>query len=375
MIAVHERPTTLHALPALRDAVPLLHTDRLVLRAPDLADFPTLVEIDQSVAATSLKGRGTREMSWNDFMQMSATWLLRGHGWWTVTAEDAPVGFVGIGFEPEDQEPELAYIFAPAARGKGYATEAATAAHDCARDVLNLPSLISYISEKNAASRSVARKLGATRDAEAEATLGDDSAGVRVWRHFKTGDVAAPLDHETPVHHARPAMPEAVPALRTERLLLRAPRLDDFPVLVGIAAYSDEVRTDSRAEVWAEFIQLTGTWLLRGHGWWAVDAEGTCIGFAGIGFEPGDQEPELGYLLAEDAQGRGFATEAAHAVKDCARSVLKLPSLVSYIFEKNAASQNVAQKLGAVRDAAAETALGADNSDVQVWRHWAAGEV
>lgn len=186
MIAAHERLAATHALPGLVAAIPVLTTARLVLRAPRLDDFPLLVVIDESVKETSLRERGRRETSWQDLMQMTATWVLRGHGWWTVEANGAAAGFVGLGFEPGDREPELGYLLAPEARGKGYATEAATAARDCARDMLKLPSLVSYIYEKNVASQNVSGKLGAARDAVAEAALGED--GVQVWRHFGAGE-------------------------------------------------------------------------------------------------------------------------------------------------------------------------------------------
>lgn len=178
----HEHPPAHHALPGLAQIIPTLHTDRLTLRAPGLSDFPLLVEIDASVADVSLRAQNGRTGTWEDFMQMTATWLLRGHGWWTVDDNAGAVGFVGLGFEPGDQEPELGYLFAASARGKGYATEACMAARTHARDTAGLPSLVSYISDGNTASQNVARKLGAQRDPAAEAAL--DETGVQVWRHW-----------------------------------------------------------------------------------------------------------------------------------------------------------------------------------------------
>lgn len=181
----HEQPPAHHVLPALMAGIPTLATARLTLRAPVLDDFPHLVAIDASVGDASLRTRGGRNGTWSDFMQMTATWLLRGHGWWTVSDGNAALGFVGVGFEPGDREPELGYLFTPAARGRGFATEAATAARDWARDTARLSSLVSYISDDNTASQNVARKLGASRDRAAETAL--DETGVQVWRHLGTG--------------------------------------------------------------------------------------------------------------------------------------------------------------------------------------------
>lgn len=172
-------PPARHALPSLLEAIPLLQTSRLRLRAMMLQDLPLLAEINADVAATSLRG-DTRDV-WDDFVQMAVTWVLRGHGWWTLEDEKGAAGFVGLGFEPGDREPELGYLLAPAGRGKGYATEACEAARNWAWQVGRLPSLVSYIADHNTASQNVARKLGAARDAAAEAALNEDR--VQVWRH------------------------------------------------------------------------------------------------------------------------------------------------------------------------------------------------
>lgn len=181
MTAPHETPSV-NALPDIAAAIPVLRTDRLTLRAPRLADFPVLAAIYDSVSDSSLRELDGRAAYWQDFMQMTATWVLRGHGWWAVDDANGPCGLVGIGFEPGDREPELGYMFAPATRGKGYATEATASARDFARDALRLPSLVSYIAQANTASQNVAAKLGAKRDAQAEAALNEPD--VQVWRHW-----------------------------------------------------------------------------------------------------------------------------------------------------------------------------------------------
>lgn len=183
MTAPHQLAPARHPLPELLAAIPVLRTQRLTLRAPMLTDFPLLLDINTSLQDVSQRdGAGTEEGAWSDFLQMTATWIWRGHGWWTVDDDAGVVGFVGLGFEPGDQCPELGYLLGSAARGKGYATEAAQAARDFARDVLELEALVSYVSDANIASQNVATKLGAHRDARAEAALGED--GVQVWRHW-----------------------------------------------------------------------------------------------------------------------------------------------------------------------------------------------
>jgi RimJ/RimL family protein N-acetyltransferase len=59
-----------------------------------------------------------------------------------------------------------------------------------------------------------------------------------------------------------------------------------------------------------------------------------------------DRVAELGYDFRSDCWNRGYATEAACAVRDYAFGTLRLPLLVSLIQPGNAASARVAEKTG-----------------------------
>jgi RimJ/RimL family protein N-acetyltransferase len=176
--------------------------------------------------------------------------------------------------------------------------------------------------------------------------------------------------HETPIPGPAAdfalALNAHLPVLETPRLRLRAPALGDFEhwaeILCGPAG-PHLGGPFGRDDAFTEFAAACGGWLLRGHGVWTVEAKagGAVLGFVLIGFEPGDLEPELGYLFRKMAEGQGFATEAAAAARDHARSS-GLPSLVSYVAPANARSARVAEGLGAVQ---AGTVDGSD-----VWRYW-----
>lgn len=173
------------------------------------------------------------------------------------------------------------------------------------------------------------------------------------------------LPHETrlpgPAADFAATLRAGLPRIETARLVLRAPVLEDFRIYARIA---DEpgarffLEEPSRDEAWYDFANMVALWLLRGHGLWAVDLKttGETIGFVLLGFEPGDHEPELGYLFVEEAGGRGFATEAAEAARDHAFGALSLHTLVSTIDPGNDRSVALAERLGAVRDPAAEAA-------------------
>ncbi|GAB1377760.1 GNAT family N-acetyltransferase [Pararhodobacter aggregans] len=183
--------------------------------------------------------------------------------------------------------------------------------------------------------------------------------------------IAAP--HETPIpgpaQDAARAIAAHVPVLRTARLVLRAPRLEDFPVYAEIltgprAEPMGEVLT--RADAWDDWCRLVSLWLLRGHGIWTLETlAGETAGFVLIGFEPGDLEPELGWFLTEAHEGQGLAEEAAQAVLAHAWGPLGLTTLVSYIAPDNARSRALARRLGA---APLET-----HDGCEVWRHHPTG--
>ncbi len=77
-------------------------------------------------------------------------------------------------------------------------------------------------------------------------------------------------------------------------------------------------------------------------------SSGTVIGHCGLlPKEIDDQdEVELVYVMAAGSWGRGFATEAAAAIRDFAFGELGLERLVSLVDPENVASERVATKLG-----------------------------
>ncbi|MEZ5750963.1 MAG: GNAT family N-acetyltransferase [Paracoccaceae bacterium] len=158
--------------------VPVLHTDRLVLRAPRLGDFAAYAEIACGPRADSIGGPMSRDEAWDDFMRMTGLWLLRGHGVWVMETRDGAetAGFVLIGFEPGDAEPELGWFTTAPFEGKGLATEAARAVLRHAFGTLRLRTLVSYINPGNTRSRALARRLGAVPDGMLD--------GSEIWRHI-----------------------------------------------------------------------------------------------------------------------------------------------------------------------------------------------
>ena len=169
---------------ALTALVPVIETERLRLRAPRLADYPAYEAVFTSDRAEFMGGPFSVEGAFNDFCQAVAGWMLRGAGAWTITARDdeAALGWIYLWQEFGDPEPEIGWVLTEGAEGKGYAIEAARAALPRALELYGSGGVVSYVDAGNRRSARIALALGAVRDPEAEAAMGDDE--LHIYRHF-----------------------------------------------------------------------------------------------------------------------------------------------------------------------------------------------
>ncbi|HEY2584433.1 MAG TPA: GNAT family N-acetyltransferase [Tepidisphaeraceae bacterium] len=138
-------------------------------------------------------------------------------------------------------------------------------------------------------------------------------------------------------------------------------RLRHFHIVDGDAM--DRVFTDPEVMRYGQGAQ-TQAWVRKwlrgcledyhqkwGFGLWAVVERQThqTVGFCGLSHfadVDGQAETEIGYRLARAYWGRGYATEAARAVREYAFATLGLSRLISIIDPRNAASVRVAEKTG-----------------------------
>lgn len=95
----------------------------------------------------------------------------------------------------------------------------------------------------------------------------------------------------------------------------------------------------------------------RGWGWWALEvtATGQFIGMAGL--DPVDEDMrfsgvEVGWRLAREAWGQGYATEAGRACLDFGFDVLELPEILAVTAAGNHRSRAVMHRLGMTYDPA-----------------------
>ena len=155
---------------AARDALPVLQTARLTLRAPVLADYELFSRLFSSPSGKFMGEVPDEAAIWAQFTNYTAGWLLRGDGMFTVVHDDAPVGFVFAGVEIGDQAIELGFFIAPEHHRKGFAFEAANAALIHLRSI-GPDQIVSYVSTKNAASQALVTKLGGVQTGTLEGAL------------------------------------------------------------------------------------------------------------------------------------------------------------------------------------------------------------
>ncbi len=148
--------------------------------------------------------------------------------------------------------------------------------------------------------------------------------------------------------------------LATDRLIFRQWKNEDYPAFS--AFYSDEANArfvggQKKPEAaWRLMATYMGHYHLRDYSYLAIDEKdtGKLIGTVGLWNSEPWPEPELGYWLLPEAQGKGYGVEAGLAVKNYALNTLQLDTLVSYIDPANEPSKKLAQRLGARYDATIE---------------------
>ena len=143
--------------------------------------------------------------------------------------------------------------------------------------------------------------------------------------------------------------------LRTERLLLRRWRDQDRAPFAALNA--DPVvmehfpATLTRAESDAMVDRIEAQFGEHGYGLWAVEVDGRLAGFTGLAWQlglPFSPALEVGWRLAADCWGKGYATEAARAAMEV--GLRHVPSIVSMTGRNNERSQRVMERLGMRRE-------------------------
>jgi RimJ/RimL family protein N-acetyltransferase len=148
--------------------------------------------------------------------------------------------------------------------------------------------------------------------------------------------------------------------IQTERLLLRQWREEDREPFAAMNADPEVMRfmmkLMTREESDAFVDRIEQYFVVRGYGLWAVERKdnGQFIGYVGLWDAPAEVHfapaLEIGYRLAREQWGQGFATEAAKAVRDAALGPLGLENVLSFTAAINLPSRAVMERIGLRRD-------------------------
>src|SRR5580765_4655318 len=150
-----------------------------------------------------------------------------------------------------------------------------------------------------------------------------------------------------------------VPVIETARLRLRAHCPGDFAACAAMWALPEVVRyiggkPFTIEEVWARVLRYAGHWQWMGFGFWALEEKSTGAFAGDLGFAEFKREieppiqgiPEIGWVLAPHAQGKGYATEAVRAVVAWGDQHFDRARTVCLIHPENLPSLRVAEKCG-----------------------------
>lgn len=140
-----------------------IETERLLLRVPKHEDFERYAELFcDAEAARHIGGGMERSDAWRRFLQMPGAWAVQGFAMFSLVEKATGLWVGQAGPWQPDGWPgtEVGYALHPAAWGRGYATEACTAAIDWAFDTLEWTDVIHCIAPANTGSQKVAQRLG-----------------------------------------------------------------------------------------------------------------------------------------------------------------------------------------------------------------------
>ena len=142
--------------------------------------------------------------------------------------------------------------------------------------------------------------------------------------------------------------------IETERLILREMCASDYDALYAVLADSDIMchypYTFDEGRVRGWITKNIERYRIFGFGLWAVvlKSDGEMIGDCGLTIQNinGALKPEIGYHIRKDCQRKGYAKEAAVAVRDWAFSNTPFLVLYSYMKSANTASSSPARSVG-----------------------------
>ena len=152
------------------NTIPILETQRLILRGPLAEDFPAFAAMWADPEVTRYIGGApmSEEEAWGRFLRAFGQWALMRFGYWAIVEKHSGLRIGEIGFLEGRRDivpsmigmPECGWSLAKSAHGKGYATEAVRAALAWGDVHFGKVRMACIIAPENSASLRVAAKTG-----------------------------------------------------------------------------------------------------------------------------------------------------------------------------------------------------------------------
>lgn len=358
----------------MKRLIPTLETERLILRPWRNEDVEYFYRIgaDEEIRRY-IGGVQGRNDSWRTFAAVRGHWYLRGHGFWAVERKDTGELIGALGVLRHETWPglEIGWQLSKEHWGHGYATEGARAAQDWAFITQPVDSVISCVDPDNVNSQKVAKRLGNVKGRPVTMTLIGETFTVDVWEKHRADweRENRPAPNVIATTELKP-----MPRLETERLILREWRQEDIAPHIAMMGDAEVTRytqgtPQSAIDAWRGLAAIVGHWYIRGYGFWAVErkSDGRFLGRVGLWNPEGWPGMEVGWTLAREAWGHGFAYEAGRASMDYAFRNFDIPKLYSVIHEINEPSKNVARRLGERQGAKLGITYGAKTYPCEAW--------
>lgn len=161
--------------------IPILETERLILREFRQTDFPAFRDFVGSERATYYGGQMDPGGAWRKMSSYAGSWIVKGYGPWALE-EKATGDFVGLcgHWDPEGwPEPEITWALMNHAEGKGFASEAASFVRDYTLNEMGWTRITSCIHPENAPSIRLVERIGGTYEGDVPFPYGIG----RLYRH------------------------------------------------------------------------------------------------------------------------------------------------------------------------------------------------
>jgi len=160
---------------------PTLIKGAVTLRPHLAADFEAFWTFYQSPRAAFVSKPQNRTPAWYGFRAEVASWTLYGMGAWAIDVDGTLAGQISVCQPPHFPEIEIGWILLDGYEGRSIAYDAACLALDYTWSHIQPATLVSYIDQSNARSITLAERLGAAPDPQAEKW---DAVDI-VYRHTR----------------------------------------------------------------------------------------------------------------------------------------------------------------------------------------------